>query len=61
MRKFLGNYVMRHTASTIKVNKYVFEDGHCEYMTDCGYDAHPLSEDLSSFLLREIDMVIDLV
>lgn len=57
----VGNYLMRYTANPYSVNKFEHDDGACEYRTSCGIEAEPLSADLSSFLLREINSVIDRV
>lgn len=59
--EFVGNYVMRFTANPFLVNRHRHEDGFCEYRTTCGIDAKPLSDDLSSFLLSEMDGIIDRV
>ncbi len=57
----IGNYLMRFTANPYLINRYRHDDGFCEYRTSCGIEAQPLSDDLSSFLLREVDGVIDRV
>ena len=61
MREELGNYLMRFTANPFVVEARQSEGGYYEYITTCGLRARPLSDDLSTFLLLEIDGVIDRV